>query len=153
MVTETDFNGAITRYAYDAAGQLAGRVNAAGQKIGCAYDELGRLDRRVADGVITPSATTPADVSCARAAPTSSSGSAVTGLARSPRRPAATVPYCPRTTWPDVAAAASPRRCARRWTYDDAGKPVRLETGGHESGSAMTRPAGRSGATCPAGWP
>ena len=33
MVTETDFNGAVTRYAYDPAGQLTGRVNAVGQEV------------------------------------------------------------------------------------------------------------------------
>jgi YD repeat-containing protein len=53
MVAATDGNGATTRFDYDAAGQLIGRVNAAGQETSCAYDDLGRLIRRQAGGVVS----------------------------------------------------------------------------------------------------
>ena len=50
---QTDYNGAVTRYAHDAAGQLTGVVNAAGQQVSYAYDLLGNLTERYADGAVT----------------------------------------------------------------------------------------------------
>ena len=45
-MTETDYNGATTRYAYDPAGQLVRQVNACGQETDFAYDQLGNLTER-----------------------------------------------------------------------------------------------------------
>jgi RHS repeat-associated protein len=53
LVAETDYNGALTRYAHDSAGQLTRLVNAAGQQLTYTYDVLGNVSERDADGMVT----------------------------------------------------------------------------------------------------
>ena len=135
VVAETDFNGAVTRYAYDPAGQLSSRINAAGQKVSCAYDELGRLVRRVADGVVSTFGYDAAGRLVRAANPDAELRLTRDQLGR------VTAETCnDRTVLSsyDLAGRRSrrvtPGGVQERWTYDDAGRPVRLETGGHVFG-------------------
>ena len=135
VVAETDFNGAVTRYAYDPAGQLSSRINAAGQKVSCAYDELGRLVRRVADGVVSTFGYDAAGRLVRAANP-----DAELRLIRDPLGRVTAETCNDRTVLSsyDLAGRRSrrvtPGGVQERWTYDDAGRPVRLETGGHVFG-------------------
>ncbi|MEV5732918.1 RHS repeat domain-containing protein [Streptomyces sp. NPDC052292] len=43
---ETDFDGSTQQYAYDAAGQLTARTNAAGQTVHYVYAAVGQLARK-----------------------------------------------------------------------------------------------------------
>jgi RHS repeat-associated protein len=53
LIAETDYNGATTTYANDAAGQRTRRVNAVGQEAAFRYDVLGNMAERHADGAVT----------------------------------------------------------------------------------------------------
>ncbi|MGH3228207.1 MAG: RHS repeat-associated core domain-containing protein, partial [Streptosporangiaceae bacterium] len=135
MVAETDFNGAVTRYAYDPAGQLTSRVNAAGQEVSCAHDELGRLVRRVADGVVSTFGYDAAGRLVRAANP-----DAELRLTRDPLGRVTAETCNDRTVLSSYDPAGrrtrrvTPGGVQERWTYDDAGRPVRLETGGHVFG-------------------
>ena len=135
MVAETDFNGAVTRYAYDPAGQLTSRVNAAGQEVSCAYDELGRLVRRVADGVVSTFGYDAAGRLVRAASP-----DAELRLSRDPLGRITAETCNDRTVLSSYDPAGrrtrrvTPGGAQERWAYDDAGRPVRLETGGHVFG-------------------
>ena len=50
LAVETDYNGAVTRYRYDSAGQMTSRVNACGQRLAFGYNLLGNLAWEDADG-------------------------------------------------------------------------------------------------------
>jgi RHS repeat-associated protein len=135
MVAETDFNGAVTRYAYDPAGQLISRVNAAGQEVSCAYDELGRLVRRVADGVVSTFGYDAAGRLVRAASP-----DAELRLSRDPLGRITAETCNDRTVLSSYDPAGrrtrrvTPGGAQERWAYDDAGRPVRLESGGHVFG-------------------
>ena len=135
VVAETDFNGAVTRYAYDPAGQLTSRVNAAGQEVTCAYDELGRLVRRVADGVVSTFGYDAVGRLVRAANP-----DAELRLTRDPLGRVTAETCNDRTVLSSYDPAGrrtrrvTPGGAQERWTYDDAGRPVRLESGGHVFG-------------------
>ena len=135
VVAETDFNGAVTRYAYDPAGQLTSQVNAGGQEVTCAYDELGQLVRRVADGVVSTFGYDAAGRLVRAANP-----DAELRLTRDPlgRVTAETCNDLTVLSSYDPAGRrtrrVTPGGAQERWTYDGAGRPVRLESGGHVFG-------------------
>jgi RHS repeat-associated protein len=136
LVTETDANGASTRYSYDAAGQLTGLVSAAGQQIACGYDELGHLIECVADGVVTTFG-----YDAAGRLVLASNPDAQIRLSRDPLGRITAESCGDRTVTSEYDGAGRRSRrvtgdgsqlCQQRWEYDDAGNPVRLETGGQE---------------------
>ena len=131
MVAETDFNGAVTRYAHDPAGQLTRRINAAGQQVSYAYDELGRLVRRVADEVASTFGYDAVGRLVRAANP-----DAELRLTRDPLGRVTAETCNDRTVLSSYDPAGrrtrrvTPGGGRERWTYDAAGRPVRLETGG-----------------------
>jgi RHS repeat-associated protein len=133
LIAETDYNGAVTRYVRDGAGQLTHRVNAAGQEISFGYDLLGNQTERTADGALTVL------------------GYDRAGRLNRARGPSAelvierdvmgrvTAQTCNGRT---VRSAYDPagRRVARvtpsgalaRWEYDEAGRPAVLRSAGQQ---------------------
>ncbi|HEV2259577.1 MAG TPA: RHS repeat-associated core domain-containing protein, partial [Streptosporangiaceae bacterium] len=107
-------------------------VNAAGQEVSCAYDELGRLVRRVVDGVVSTFGYDAAGRLVRAANP-----DAELRLARDPLGRITAETCDDRTVLSSYDPAGrrtrrvTPGGGQERWTYDDAGRPVRLETGGH----------------------
>ena len=135
LVAETDYNGATTRYSYDLAGQLTCRVNAAGQQVRCSYDELGQLTGRAADGVITSFGyDTAGRLVLAR------NPDAEVRLSRDPHGRVITETCNDRAVVSEYDRAGrrgrrvTPGGAIEQWEYDDAGRPVRLETGGQVLG-------------------
>ena len=131
-MAETDFNGAVTRYAYDPAGQLTSRINAAGQEVTYAYDELGRLVRRAAGDVVSSfgydaagllirASSTDAEIRLARDAL-----GRVTAETCNDRTVLSSYDLAGRRT-----RRVTPGGAQDRWTYDEAGRPVAVAAGRH----------------------
>jgi RHS repeat-associated protein len=132
MVAETDFNSAVTRCAYDPAGQLTSRVNAVGQEVTFGYDELGRLGRRAADGVVSTFSYDAAGRLVRACNP-----DAEIRLARDPLGRITAETCGDRTVLSSYDPAGrrtrrvTPGGAQERWTYDATGRPVTLEAGDH----------------------
>ena len=132
VVAETDFNGAVTQYAYDPAGQLTSRINAAGQEVTCTYDDVGRLVRRAADGVVSTFG-----YDAAGRLIRASNPDAEIRLTRDPVGRVTAETCNDRTVLSSYDPAGrrtrrvTPGGAQERWTYDHAGRPVSLEAGGH----------------------
>jgi RHS repeat-associated protein len=134
VIEETDYNGAVTRYWHDAAGQLIRRINAAGQEFTFTYDALGNLvEETDSDGAVATFGYDDAGrLVLARNA------SAEVVFSRDPlgRVTAETCDGRTVTTSYDAAGRVTGRitssGAATAWTYDEAGLLAAMRTGGQE---------------------
>ena len=120
-------------YTYDAAGQLTGRINAAGQQVAYAYDQLGNMIERDADGSMTTFGYDPAN-RLVRA----ENADAVIEIERDAAGRIITEAcdgYAVRSTY-DLAGRRAeritPSGARTTWEYDAAGQPTALRTQGQE---------------------
>jgi RHS repeat-associated protein len=133
LAAETDYNGAITRYTHDAAGQLTGVVNAAEQQITNSYDLLGNLSEREADGAITRFGYDPAGRLVRAESPAALLEFELDEMGR------VTAETCnSRKVVSSYDAAGrrvqriTPSGVQTKWGYDAAGRPVMLQCDGQE---------------------
>ncbi|NYI07233.1 putative T7SS-secreted protein [Allostreptomyces psammosilenae] len=140
LVSETDFNGRTISYTHDAAGQLVSRTNGAGQTVTFTRDLLGRtVEQRAEDGTTTASATstTTFGYDAAGRLVHAAGPDAEVRFDRDPlgRVLAETVDGRTTTFGYDPLGRRTERRTPSgvlsRWTYDAAGRPATLHTGGH----------------------
>jgi len=131
VVSETDYNGAVTRYTLDAAGQVTRRLNAAGQEVRYAYDALGNVVSQAAgDSVTTFGYDEAGDLILAEDA-------AVCLRFERDAFGQVTAESCNGriiSTWYDAAGRitgrATPSGAVSSWAYDRAGRPDSLSAGG-----------------------
>ncbi len=149
LVAETDWNGATSRYGYDAAGQLTSQVNGCGQRVAFRHDQLGNVAMRISGGT-----TTTFGYDLAGRLVYARNPDAEVWLDRDPcgRITAETCNGRTVSSGYDVAGRrrrrVTPFGAVAEWDYDEAGQPVRLTTGaaGAAGTAGVPGAAGTSGA-------
>jgi RHS repeat-associated protein len=133
LVAETDYNGAVSRYVHDAAGQPTRKVNAAGQQISYAYDLLGNLTERSLEGSVARLRYDPAGRVVQAVSP-----DALLEIERD-EMGRVTAETCNGNTVVSSYDAVgrqvrriTPSGAQTRWTYNAAGRPATLEAAGRE---------------------
>ena len=132
-------DGTSERLGHDAEGNLTVHLSPAGeqtiyeygQQVACAYDELGNLTRRVADGVVTTFGYDAAGRLVLACNP-----DAELSFSRDPLGRVTAETCNERTVWSGYDPAGrrrhrvTPGGSQQRWEYDQAGNPVLLEADG-----------------------
>ncbi|MFQ3556957.1 RHS repeat-associated core domain-containing protein, partial [Streptomyces gramineus] len=132
LLEETDFDGRTTRYTYDAAGRMATRTNALGQTVRYHRDALGQITAKDVDGTTTVYAYAANGSLTEAVGPHSSLR---VELDANGRRVRETVDDRTMTFGYDAAGnrtlRTTPSGARSDWTYDVAGRTIRLATRGH----------------------
>jgi RHS repeat-associated protein len=133
LVAETDYNGAITSYEHNAAGEMTRRVNAVGQSVTYTRDAVGNVVSSDADGAVTTFSYDACGRLIRASNPVSEIGSQRDAMGR------VTAETCDGRTVSTsydpagrVTGRITPSGVRTTWEYDTAGLPVMASAGGQE---------------------